>query len=119
MLRLLQGDVGPGKTVVALLACAAVIEAGRQAAIMAPTEILARQHLATISPVAETAGLRVALLTGRERGRARSDMLARLAAGDIDLLVGTHAPCEDEVSFRALAPAGRDEQHRLGVHQRL
>ncbi len=119
MLRLLQGDVGSGKTVVALLACAAVIEAGRQAAIMAPTEILARQHLATIAPVAEAAGLRIALLTGRERGRARSDMLARLAAGEIDLLVGTHALFEDEVAFRDLALAVVDEQHRFGVHQRL
>ncbi|HEX4556180.1 MAG TPA: ATP-dependent DNA helicase RecG [Xanthobacteraceae bacterium] len=119
MLRLLQGDVGSGKTVVALLACAAVIEAGRQAAIMAPTEILARQHLATIATVAEAAGLKVALLTGRERGRARSDILARLAAGDIDLLVGTHALFEEEVEFRDLALAVVDEQHRFGVHQRL
>jgi ATP-dependent DNA helicase RecG len=119
MLRLLQGDVGSGKTVVALLACAAVIEAGRQAAIMAPTEILARQHLATIATVAEAAGLKVALLTGRERGRARSDILVRLAAGDIDLLVGTHALFEEEVEFRDLALAVVDEQHRFGVHQRL
>src|SRR5712672_1284989 len=119
MLRLLQGDVGSGKTVVALLACAAVIEGGRQAAIMAPTEILARQHFATIAPIAEAAGLRVALLTGRERGRARSDMLARLAAGDIDLVVGTHALFEEEVEFRDLALAVVDEQHRFGVHQRL
>jgi len=119
MLRLLQGDVGSGKTVVALLACAAVIEAGRQAAIMAPTEILARQHLATIATVAEAAGLKVALLTGRERGRARSDILARLAAGDLDLLVGTHALFEEEVEFRDLALAVVDEQHRFGVHQRL
>jgi ATP-dependent DNA helicase RecG len=119
MLRLLQGDVGSGKTVVALLACAAVIEASRQAAIMAPTEILARQHFATIAPIAEAAGLKLALLTGRERGRARSDMLARLAAGEIDLLVGTHALFEDEVEFRDLALAVVDEQHRFGVHQRL
>jgi ATP-dependent DNA helicase RecG len=119
MLRLLQGDVGSGKTVVALLACAAVIEAGRQAAIMAPTEILARQHLATISGVAEAVGLKVALLTGRERGRERSDTLARLGAGEIDLLVGTHALFQDEVEFRDLALAVVDEQHRFGVHQRL
>jgi len=119
MLRLLQGDVGSGKTVVALLACAAAIESGRQAAIMAPTEILARQHLATISGAAEAAGVRVALLTGRERGRERSDMLARLAAGDIDLLVGTHALFQEEVEFRDLALAVVDEQHRFGVHQRL
>jgi len=119
MLRLLQGDVGSGKTVVALLACAAVIEAGRQAAIMAPTEILARQHLATISDVAAAVGLRVALLTGRERGRERTDILARLAAGEIDLLVGTHALFQEEVEFRDLALAVVDEQHRFGVHQRL
>jgi ATP-dependent DNA helicase RecG len=119
MLRLLQGDVGSGKTVVALLACAAVIEAGRQAAIMAPTEILARQHLATISEVAAAVGLRVALLTGRERGRERTDILARLAAGEIDLLVGTHALFQEEVEFRDLALAVVDEQHRFGVHQRL
>jgi ATP-dependent DNA helicase RecG len=119
MLRLLQGDVGSGKTVVALLACAAVIEAGRQSAIMAPTEILARQHLATISAVAEAVGLRVALLTGRERGRERSELLARLAAGEIDLIVGTHALFQDDVEFRDLALAVVDEQHRFGVHQRL
>jgi ATP-dependent DNA helicase RecG len=119
MLRLLQGDVGSGKTVVALLACAIVIEAGRQAALMAPTEILARQHLATMSPVAEKAGLNVALLTGRERGRERSDILARLAAGEINLLVGTHALFQEDVEFRDLALAVIDEQHRFGVHQRL
>jgi ATP-dependent DNA helicase RecG len=119
MLRLLQGDVGSGKTVVALLACAAVIEAGRQAALMAPTEILARQHLATISTVADAAGLRVALLTGRERGRERTDILARLAAGELDLLVGTHALFQEEVAFQDLAIAVVDEQHRFGVHQRL
>jgi ATP-dependent DNA helicase RecG len=119
MLRLLQGDVGSGKTVVALLACAAVIEAGRQAALMAPTEILARQHLATIAPLAEAVDLRVALLTGRERGAARNDLLGRLAAGEIDLLVGTHALFQDEVEFRDLALAVVDEQHRFGVHQRL
>jgi len=119
MLRLLQGDVGSGKTVVALLASAVVIEAGRQAALMAPTEILARQHLATIAPLAQAVGLRVALLTGRERGAPRNDILARLAAGEIDLLVGTHALFQDEVAFRDLALAVVDEQHRFGVHQRL
>ena len=119
MLRLLQGDVGSGKTVVALLAAATVIEAGRQAAMMAPTEILARQHLKTIAPLAEAAGLRVAMLTGRERGKERDDILARLEAGEIDLLVGTHALFQDEVAFRDLALAIVDEQHRFGVHQRL
>jgi ATP-dependent DNA helicase RecG len=119
MVRLLQGDVGSGKTVVALLAAATVVEAGRQAALMAPTEILVRQHLATITPLAEKAGIRVAILTGRERGKERIETLDRLALGEIDLLVGTHALFQDEVAFRDLALAIVDEQHRFGVHQRL
>jgi ATP-dependent DNA helicase RecG len=119
MLRLLQGDVGSGKTVVALLAAAAVIEVGKQAALMAPTEILARQHIKTITPLAERAGLRVAILTGREKGKERRDILARLAAGEIDFLVGTHALIQDEVIFKALALAVVDEQHRFGVRERL
>jgi ATP-dependent DNA helicase RecG len=119
MLRLLQGDVGSGKTVVALMAAAAAIEAGRQAAVMAPTEILARQHLATIAPLAASAGIEVAILTGRERGRERNDILDRLGRGDIHLLVGTHALFQDDVAFHDLALAVVDEQHRFGVHQRL
>jgi ATP-dependent DNA helicase RecG len=119
MLRLVHGDVGSGKTVVALLAAATVIEAGRQAAFMAPTEILARQHYATIAPLAEKAGIRLAILTGRERGRDRDQILPKLAAGEIDLIVGTHALFQDEVAFRDLALAIVDEQHRFGVHQRL
>src|SRR5216683_2687261 len=119
MLRLLQGDVGSGKTVVALLAAAAVTEVGKQAALMAPTEILARQHIKTITPLAERAGLRVAILTGREKGKERRDILARLAAGEIDLLVGTHALIQDDVTFKALALAIVDEQHRFGVRERL
>ena len=119
MLRLLQGDVGSGKTVVALIAAATVIEAGRQAALMAPTEILARQHLKTIAPLAQAAGIRVAILTGRERGGERKDILDRLALGDIDLLLGTHALFQEDVAFRDLALAIVDEQHRFGVHQRL
>jgi len=119
MLRLLQGDVGSGKTVVALLAAAAVTEAGKQAALMAPTEILARQHIKTIAPLAERAGLRVAILTGREKGKERRDILARLAAGEIDFLVGTHALIQDDVVFKALALAVVDEQHRFGVRERL
>ncbi len=119
MLRLLQGDVGSGKTVVALLAAAAVTEVGKQAALMAPTEILARQHIKTIAPLAERAGLRVAILTGREKGRERRDILARLAEGEIDLLVGTHALIQDDVIFKALALAIVDEQHRFGVRERL
>ncbi len=119
MLRLLQGDVGSGKTVVALLAAAAVAETAKQAALMAPTEILARQHLRTITPLAEAAGLRVAILTGREKGKERADILARLTAGEIDLLLGTHALIEDPVVFKDLALAVIDEQHRFGVRERL
>jgi ATP-dependent DNA helicase RecG len=119
MLRLLQGDVGSGKTVVALVAAAAVIEAGRQAAFMAPTELLARQHLKTIAPLAEAAGIRVAILTGRERGGEREALLDRLTLGDIDLLIGTHALFQETVAFHDLALAIVDEQHRFGVHQRL
>jgi ATP-dependent DNA helicase RecG len=119
MLRLLQGDVGSGKTVVALIAAATVIEAGRQAALMAPTEILARQHYATIAPLAAAIDVKVAILTGRERGRERNDLLERLAKGDVQMLVGTHALFQEEVSFRDLALAVVDEQHRFGVHQRL
>ena len=119
MLRLLQGDVGSGKTVVALLAAAAAVEAGRQVALMAPTEILARQHHATIAPFAAEVGIEVALVTGRERGRERAAVLERLAAGEIDIVVGTHALFQEEVRFRDLALAVIDEQHRFGVHQRL
>ena len=119
MLRLLQGDVGSGKTVVALCAAATVIEAGRQAALMAPTEILARQHLKTIMPLAEAADIRVAVLTGRERGSERKTILDRLALGDIDIVVGTHALFQEDVAFHDLALAIVDEQHRFGVHQRL
>jgi ATP-dependent DNA helicase RecG len=119
MLRLLQGDVGSGKTVVALLAMAAAVEAGAQAALMAPTEVLARQHADTIAPLADAAGVRVGLLTGREKGRARDEILTRLAAGEIDILIGTHALFQDDVAFHDLAFAVIDEQHRFGVHQRL
>jgi ATP-dependent DNA helicase RecG len=119
MLRLLQGDVGSGKTVVALLAAAAVAEVGKQAALMAPTELLARQHIKTITPLAERAGMRVAILTGREKGKERRELLARLAAGEIDFLVGTHALIQDDVAFKALALAVVDEQHRFGVRERL
>lgn len=119
MLRLLQGDVGSGKTVVALLAAAAVAEVGKQAALMAPTEILARQHIKTIAPLAERAGMRLAILTGREKGKERRELLAQLEAGEIDLLVGTHALIQDDVSFHDLALAIVDEQHRFGVRERL
>ncbi|WP_458760974.1 ATP-dependent DNA helicase RecG [Afipia sp. TerB] len=119
MLRLLQGDVGSGKTVVALLAAAAAAEVSKQSALMAPTEILARQHIKTIAPLAEQAGIRVAILTGREKGKERRDILKRLESGEIDLLVGTHALIQDDVVFKALALAIVDEQHRFGVRERL
>jgi ATP-dependent DNA helicase RecG len=119
MLRLLQGDVGSGKTIVALLAMASVVEAGAQAAFMAPTELLARQHFETIRPLAEAAALSVALLTGRERGQERFDTLEKLKHGTIDIVVGTHALFQNGVDFRDLALAVVDEQHRFGVHQRL
>ena len=119
MLRLLQGDVGSGKTIVALLAAASVIEGGAQAAIMAPTEILARQHFATIAPLCEGTGVNAAILTGREKGKIREDILARLASGDIHILIGTHALFQGPVNFQSLGIAVIDEQHRFGVHQRL
>jgi len=119
MLRLLQGDVGSGKTVVALLAAAAVTEVGKQTALMAPTEILARQHIKTIAPLAERAGLKVTILTGREKGKERRELLTALASGQIDLLVGTHALIQEDVVFKALALAIVDEQHRFGVRERL
>jgi ATP-dependent DNA helicase RecG len=119
MLRLLQGDVGSGKTVVALLAMLDAVETGAQAALMAPTEILARQHLTTLEKLAAPAGIRLRLLTGREKGRVREELLAALAAGDIDILLGTHAIFQPEVEFRDLALAVIDEQHRFGVEQRM
>ena len=119
MLRLLQGDVGSGKTVVALLAMATVVEAGAQAALMAPTELLARQHLRTVETFATPAGLRIALLMGREKGREREGILAALRDGHIDILIGTHALIQEPVEFRDLALVVIDEQHRFGVHQRL
>jgi ATP-dependent DNA helicase RecG len=119
MLRLLQGDVGSGKTVVALLAMATAVEAGAQAALMAPTELLARQHFQTISAFGAAAGLRIALLTGRERGRERAEIIEGLHAGCIDILVGTHAMFQESIAFRELGLVVIDEQHRFGVHQRL
>jgi ATP-dependent DNA helicase RecG len=118
-LRLLQGDVGSGKTIVALLAMATTVEVGAQAALMAPTELLARQHFNTIESFAGPAGLRVALLTGRERGKEREAILGHLREGRIDILVGTHALLQEPVSFKDLALVVIDEQHRFGVHQRL
>jgi ATP-dependent DNA helicase RecG len=119
MLRLLQGDVGSGKTVVALLAMLDAVEAGFQAALMAPTEILARQHHATLERLAAPAGVEVALLTGREKGKPRERLLERLAAGEIPIVVGTHALFQEDVAFHDLALAIIDEQHRFGVEQRM
>jgi ATP-dependent DNA helicase RecG len=119
MLRLVQGDVGSGKTLVAFFAMLMAAEAGRQAALMAPTELLARQHHATIAPLAAVLGLDLVLLTGRDKGKARREALGRLAAGTAPLAVGTHALFQDDVAFADLALAVIDEQHRFGVHQRL
>ena len=119
MVRLVQGDVGSGKTVVALLAMVAAVDADAQAVMMAPTEILARQHLDSLTPVCEDAGVTVEILTGRDKGRARQDKLARLKDGEIDVLLGTHAVFQDDVAFKDLALVVIDEQHRFGVHQRL
>ena len=119
MLRLLQGDVGSGKTVVALLAMLNAVEAGYQAAMMAPTEILARQHFAALEPLCAEAGIKIALLTGRDKGRHRAEILQDAATGELDILIGTHALFQSDVAFHALALAVVDEQHRFGVHQRL
>ena len=119
MLRLLQGDVGSGKTLVAFLAMLNAVEAGAQAALMAPTEILARQHLKTLAPLAEAAGVSLEILTGRDKGKARAAKLERLASGDIRLLVGTHALFQKDIAFKDLGLAVIDEQHRFGVHQRI
>lgn len=119
MLRLLQGDVGSGKTVVALMAMLTAVEAGCQAALMAPTEILAQQHYATIAPLAEAAGVPCVLLTGRDKGKAREKILEGLSTGEIPIVVGTHALFQGDIEFNDLAVAVVDEQHRFGVHQRL
>lgn len=119
MLRLLQGDVGSGKTIVALLAMTACAEAGGQAVLMAPTEILARQHLATIAPLAKAAGMSVELLTGRLKGKERKAAVDRIESGKAQLVVGTHALFQESVTYKDLLLAVVDEQHRFGVHQRL
>ncbi len=119
MLRLLQGDVGSGKTVVALLAMVRAVEAGRQAAIMAPTDVLARQHFDRLAPLAAPAGLRLALITGRDTAGQRRQTLDALASGAVDIAVGTHALFQEAVAFRDLGLAVVDEQHKFGVHQRL
>ena len=119
MNRLLQGDVGSGKTLVAFMALLVAVEAGGQGVMMAPTEILARQHLEGLQPLAEDAGVVLELLTGRDKGKARVAKLAALARGDIQILVGTHAVFQPDVLFKDLRIAIVDEQHRFGVRQRL
>ena len=119
MLRLLQGDVGAGKTVVALAAMLIACEAGKQAALLAPTEILARQHFDTLRTMAAPTGVEIALLTGRAKGRERESILMGLLDGSIDILVGTHAIFQDSVSYKDLGLVVIDEQHRFGVAQRL
>ncbi|HKU93059.1 MAG TPA: ATP-dependent DNA helicase RecG [Sphingomicrobium sp.] len=119
MLRLLQGDVGSGKTLVALFAMLTAVESQAQAALLAPTEILARQHHATLLGQLDSLGVRVAILTGREKGKARDSVLMGLADGSIDILVGTHAIFQEKVAYKNLGLAVIDEQHRFGVSQRL
>jgi ATP-dependent DNA helicase RecG len=119
MLRLLQGDVGSGKTLVALMSMLTAIESGAQAALLAPTEILARQHHATLLGQLDSIGVRVAILTGREKGKTRESVLMGLADGSIDILVGTHAIFQEKVAYKNLGLAVIDEQHRFGVSQRL
>ena len=119
MLRLVQGDVGAGKTLVAIMAMLRAAEAGAQAALMAPTELLARQHLRTFTRLCDAAGVPVALLTGNVKGKERKRVLAGLADGSIPLVLGTHALFQEGVVFRDLGLAVVDEQHRFGVAQRL
>ena len=119
MNRLVQGDVGSGKTVVASLALLAACLAGYQGALMAPTGVLARQHFRTVSQHLEASGLQIALLTGKTKAAEKKKILARLALGEIDILIGTHALFEDRVVFKSLGLAVTDEQHRFGVKQRI
>ncbi len=119
MLRLLQGDVGSGKTLVALMALLAAVESGGQGALLAPTEILARQHFETLSNLVGALPVSIAILTGRDKGKPREALLQRLASGDIDILIGTHAIFQDTVSYHDLRLMVVDEQHKFGVAQRM
>ena len=119
MLRMLQGDVGSGKTVVALLSMLKVVEEGAQAALMAPTEILAKQHYETISALCGDSGVHLGLLTGKLKAKEKKEICTRLAAGEIDILIGTHALFTENVAFKDLGYVIIDEQHRFGVNQRL
>ena len=118
MNRLIQGDVGSGKTVVALLTMLMAVSNGFQAALMAPTEILAEQHLTTLRALLRPLDLEVALLTSTVKGKSRQQLLERIAQGEVPLLVGTHALLYDEVQFHRLGMIVVDEQHRFGVLQR-
>ena len=119
MVRLVQGDVGSGKTIVAFLAMLATVESSAQAALMAPTEILVRQHMETLKPLADAAGVRMEILTGRDKGAHRKELLEKLATSEVDILLGTHAIFQDDVAFANLGLVVIDEQHRFGVHQRI
>jgi ATP-dependent DNA helicase RecG len=119
MLRLLQGDVGSGKTIVALTAMLNAVECGAQAALLSPTEILARQHAETLKPLLEKAGIEFVILTGRDKGKAREEILNRIKDGSAKIIIGTHAIFQESVEFHDLAMAVIDEQHKFGVHQRL
>ncbi len=119
MLRLLQGDVGAGKTLVAALAMLRAVEAGAQTALMAPTELLARQHARTLGRLCTPAGVRVELLAGSVKGAQRKRVLSGLASGSVQIAIGTHALFQEGVAFRDLGLAVVDEQHRFGVAQRL
>ncbi len=119
MLRLLQGDVGSGKTLVATMALLIAAEAGAQGAMLAPTEILARQHFETLTRMLSGLDVRVAILTGRDKGKAREATLMGLADGSIDILVGTHAIFQEGVRYKDLGLVVVDEQHRFGVAERL
>ena len=119
MLRLLQGDVGSGKTVVAVMAMLQAVANGAQAALMAPTEILARQHAETLGPWLDELGIRWQLMTARNKGKLRKESLDALASGDVQIAIGTHALFQDDVAFADLGLAVVDEQHRFGVQQRM
>lgn len=119
MLRLVQGDVGSGKTMVALFAMLNAVETGAQAALMAPTDILANQHFNSVSKIAAAAGVAVVLLTGRDKGKKRQEILNRIASGQAQIIIGTHALFSEDVIFKDLALTVVDEQHKFGVHQRL
>ncbi len=119
MVRLLQGDVGSGKTIIAFGAMAQVIAHGHQACLMAPTDLLARQHVETLEPLAKAMGIRLGFLSGKMRKAAQAAMVEKVATGEIDLLIGTHALFQDQVTFQRLALMVIDEQHRFGVSERL